>query len=365
MSPTQGRPREDWDVVVIGAGPAGSSTALQVAEAGYRVLVLERRRQVGFPVQCAEYVPLPLLHEVCPPDSAVAWPVESLQTYVEGRLLAENRWPGVILNRALFDRALAERAVNRGARLLTGCRVEGLENDTVFFRKEGELQSARARIIVGADGPLSIVGRSVGLRNRAFVYGLQVEAPLVSPLGHTQAHFRPEFVGGYGWVFPKGTTANVGLGVVRAAARALPRLMAGFVKELREQGVIAEGPLLGRTGGLIPCGGPPVRTVGAIHELPLLLVGDAAGQTDPITGSGIPAACSCGRIAGRAILDALAADEPHRIRDYEEQWRGLLGNGLNRALRHRDTQERDWNTGPFEALIRSTWIAFPEYYRDR
>ena len=335
-----------WDAIVIGAGPAGASAALPMARAGLSVLMIERRRRVGFPVQCAEYIPRILAGEVNAPEAAVAQRVGTLRTFIEGTLAAENEWPGVILNRVVFDRHLAERAVAAGATLWTNCAVSAVEDGAVLVGA----RRLTAGVIVGADGPLSITARSMDCAHTEFVYGLQVEAPLVAPLQHTEAHFRPEFLAGYGWMFPKGTWANVGVAVARPAAASLPRLLDAFLAGLRERGVVEPGATRARTGGLIPVGGAPARTMRGRR----VLAGDAAGQTDPITGSGIPAAIQCGQAAGEAACNDLGA--------YEEEWRGLLEHSLNRALRHRRTQCAEWNQGSFERLIRRTWIAFPEYY---
>ena len=339
-----------WDAIVVGAGPAGTAAALPMARAGLRVLIVERRRRVGFPVQCAEYIPRILAGVVDAPEAAVAQPVSSLRTFIAGALAAENQWPGVVLNRAVFDRHLADRAVAAGATLWTGCTVSSVEDGAVTVGA-GRLE---AGVIVGADGPLSITARSMECAPAEFVYGLQVEAPLAAPMPHTEAHFRPEFLAGYGWVFPKRAWANVGVAVARPAAARLPRLLDAFLATLRERGVIAPGATRSRTGGLIPVGGPPERTVRGHRAL----AGDAAGQTDPITGSGIPAAIECGRAAGEAA--ALGS-----LETYEEEWRGALGHSLRRALRHRRTQCAEWNQGNFERLIRRTWIAFPECFHAR
>ncbi len=338
-----------WDAIVIGAGPAGASAARPMARAGLRVLIVERRRRVGLPVQCAEYVPRLLAGEVDAPDAAVAQGVATLRTFIEGKLAAENAWPGVILNRAVFDRHLAERAVAAGATLWTDCAVSSVDDGAVTVGG----RRLTADLIVGADGPLSITACSMGCRQSEFVYGLQVEASLARRLDHTEAHFRPELLAGYGWVFPKGASANVGVAVGRPAARSLPRLLDAFVDELRTRGVVTPGPTRARTGGVIPIGGPPARTVRGRR----VLAGDAAGQTDPITGSGIPAAIHCGEAAGEAACGRLQA--------YEEEWRGTLQHSLDRALRHRRTQCAEWSSGSFERLVRRTWIAFPECFDAR
>jgi digeranylgeranylglycerophospholipid reductase len=336
-----------WDAIVVGAGPAGASAALPMARAGMRVLMIERRRQVGVPVQCAEYIPLALAGEVDAPESAVAQRVTTLRTFIEGRAAAENHWPGVILNRPAFDAHLAARAVAAGATLWTDCAASKGEERAVLVGA----RRLTADVIVGADGPRSTVARSIDASQTDFVCGLQVVAPLTAPVGDTEVHFRPEFVAGYGWLFPKGPWANVGVAVARAAAASLPKLLNAFLDELRLRGIVAHGATRARTGGLIPVGGPPPRT----QRGRTVLAGDAAGQTDPITGSGIPAAIACGRTAGEAALGDVGA--------YDEEWRAALGHSLDRALRHRRRQYAEWNQGSFERLIRNTWIAFPESYR--
>ena len=342
-------PAGPWDAIVIGAGPAGASAALPMARAGLRVLMIERRRQVGFPVQCAEYIPLALAGVVAAPEAAIAQPVSTLRTFIEGALAAENDWPGVILNRAAFDQHLADRAIAAGATLWTGCAVSSVEDGAVTVNA----RRLEAAVIVGADGPFSITARSMECAPAEFVYGLQVEAPLAAPMRHTEAHFRPEFLAGYAWVFPKGAWANVGVAVAGPAAARLPRLLDAFLAGLRQRGVVSPGPTRARTGGPIPVGGPPARTVRGHRAL----AGDAAGQTDAITGSGIPAAILCGQAAGEAALGSLDS--------YEEDWRGTLEHSLRRALRHRRTQSAEWNRGSFERLIRRTWIAFPECFDAR
>ena len=336
-----------WDAIVIGAGPAGASAALPMARAGLRVLIAERRRRVGFPVRCAEYIPRILAGDVGAPAAAIAQPVATMRTFIGGELAAENEWPGVILNREAFDRHLVDRAVAAGATLWTGCAASAVEEGSVTIGA----QRLQAAVIVGADGPLSLAARSMQCAPTEFVYGLQVEAPLSAPMRHTEVHFRPEFLAGYGWVFPKGAWANVGIAVARPAAARLPRLLDSFLASLRERGVVSAGPARARTGGLIPVSGPPARTVFGRR----VLAGDAAGQTDSITGSGIPTAIQCGQAAGTAALGSLES--------YEEEWRGLFEPSLRRALRHRRTQCAEWDHGDFDRLIRRTWIAFPEYFR--
>lgn len=348
--------RKKWDVIVIGAGPAGSSAAREAALGGYRTLILERRKRVGVPVQCAEFVPMAVALKA--PPSCWAQEVEGMQTYLEGRLLAENRWPGVVLHRERFDSHLAQEAIKAGACLLEAARVHRVERGEVSFRNREELVEVKAPVLIGADGPLSRTALGLGLRHKSFLYGLQVKAKLKSPLYYTQVHFQQEFLGGYGWVFPKGEWANVGLGVARSEAGRLPELLNSFLEQLVQGGVLVQGPQGPCIGGLVPVGGPHGVTVSQT----VLLAGDAAGHTDPVTGGGIANAILCGGLAGLAAREALGSARMERLWEYEQSWRDLLLPVLERALGHRKMLEENWLKEPFETLVRSHWVAFRNYF---
>jgi|YNPNPStandDraft_1061719.scaffolds.fasta_scaffold28137_2 digeranylgeranylglycerophospholipid reductase len=356
MSHEEPELQKKWDVVVIGAGPAGSSAAREAALGGCRSLLLERRKVVGEPVQCAEYLPMAVALRAS--QNSWAQKVVGMRTYVEARLVAENQWPGVVLHRERFDQELALEAVGAGVCLLKGAKVQRVGKGLVSFYNEKGLQEVEAPVLIGADGPLSGTALALGLRHKAFLYGLQVKAQLKSPMNHTEVHFWPTFRGGYGWVFPKGEWANVGLGVARSEAGRLPLLLGSFLEHLRHKGLIGS-QLQGRpTGGLVPVGGPhPVTARGSI-----LLAGDAAGHTDPITGGGIPNAILCGELAGRVASEALGSGDIRLLARYEERWRDLLMPTLERALGHRGRMEESWLKRPFEALVRSHWVAFRDYF---
>lgn len=345
-----------WDVIVVGAGPAGSSAARMAASAGARTLILERRREVGVPVQCAEYVPKGLAIRL--PRDTWAQEIAGMRTFVNGKPVCENPWPGVVLNRDLVDKALAREAQRAGAVLITRCTVLGLRGTGIKVRMDGRALELKAPVIIGADGPLSRTGASMGVRNSSFLFCLQVKARLSEPVAHTEVYFKEDFEAGYAWVFPKGDWANVGLGVRRPKAYKLRALLEGLLGELYSQGRIVEPGPKGLAGGLVPVGGPHERTVlGRV-----LLAGDAAGQTDPITGGGIANAILCGELAGTIAAEALGKGDLKRLREYEEAWRDILLKPLRRARRHREGLQEGWGRVPLEALVRAHWVAFREYF---
>src|SRR5262249_49593219 len=138
---------------------------------------------------------------------------------------------------------------------------------------------------------------------RAFVYARQLSVPLLEPHADTDIFLSRDYHGGYGWLFPKRGVANVGIGVTPEARSRLKRLL-----DALHGGLIASGRartrVLGRTGGLIPVGGPLCPHAARRGQL-LLLAGDAAGLTNPVTGAGIHAAVLSGRLAGSAAAGYL------------------------------------------------------------
>ncbi len=151
------------DVLVIGAGPAGSTAARFAARKGVKVILLERREFVGRPVRCAEYVPLPISRYVDLKSSGIlVQPVRSMQTYINGELVGEMTAPGVMIRRDKLDQKLADLAVEAGAELRTGFQAWGLTDGKVIARGIDGPITISCQVIIGADGPASQVGRWMG-----------------------------------------------------------------------------------------------------------------------------------------------------------------------------------------------------------
>jgi len=350
-----------WDVAVIGAGPAGSSAALAAAKGGARVLLVDRREQVGEPVQCAELVPAPLLLETPAGPSVVVQRTTGIVTHLPSGATERTDAPGVMLDRAAFDRALATAAQEAGAELLTATSLDGWTGDgRIRLATRGEPFTASAPVLIGADGPRSTVGQHVGLTNEVFDAAKQVEVLLEEPLDETHVFFDPLFFGGYGWLFPKGETANLGVGIDASRAEDLDRALEHLMERVNALGLVMGRSVLGRTGGVIPVGGP----LGTARAGTALLVGDAAGQTHPVTGAGIHAAVSCGEMAGRAAARYTRSADETDLARYEKEWRVLWGDVLRTASKRRAELLRVWNDD-LEAAVRRCWVVFPAYYARR
>jgi len=349
---------EQWDILVVGGGPAGASTALSAARQGAKVLLVERRQHIGLPVQCAEYIPAMLNGQLGLKGDYIVQKIEGMRTFVPGQAVKEMTAPGYIIRRELFDQTLVNAARKAGAIVRCATRVTAVNphGDVTLVPREGQAYRVRPRVIIGADGPRSTVGHWVGSVNRHLLPGVQMTLPLAAPLDYTEIYFDPRIIAGYGWLFPKGRVANVGLGMLRPekGQPSLGKVLDGFIRRLKTHGKIHGGPVA-HAAGWIPA--EPVRN--AVHGN-VVLVGDAAGHTHSITGAGIFTAVTCGELAGTHAAAAAAANGMGILRAYDREWQDLLGDTLTRARCRRQRMETDWNS--FDTIVKRCWVAFREYY---
>ncbi len=348
------------DILVVGLGPAGSRAAAAAALAGRSVLAVDRRRAAGHPVQCAEFVPAMIGQELPALDPVIRQRIRAMATFVEDRPPdIRDNFPGHMIDRAAFDRSLVAAARQAGADCRFGAQIEDIAPDGTAWLADGA--EIRPRLIVGADGPRSAVGRAAGRVTAELVETRQVTVPLKRPHEATDIFLSAEIPGGYGWLFPKGELANLGVGVVPAARARLKPLLEDLHRRLVEEGRLG-AEILGHTGGAIPVGGlldPQAR----LGEVPVLLAGDAAGLTNPVTGAGIAAAVVSGGLAGRAAADWLDG-AAEALDDYAEEIEELFKSALDRAVARRRELLRCYERGPGPdaAALRRGWIAYPEYW---
>jgi len=345
------------DILVVGAGPAGSSAAAAAAENGAHVLAVERKGIIGSPVRCAEYIPRQLLGELEGDRDFVVQATRGMRTILPTGRVKETLAPGIMIDRQRFDQALAQKAVSSGAELRTSTRVIGRKKGIVFLKgPEKRIQKVKPRIIIGADGPFSLVGKWMGLRNRHLIPALQVKAKLTRPTEWTHVYFDRDIFGGYGWLFPKGNEANVGLGICQGSvwSQPLKTTLEGFVHRLEKDGLIT-GDCREMTAGWIPA--EPVRNVSRDS---MLLAGDAAGQTHPITGAGIANAILCGKMAGTWAARAVLADDIGLLKEYDKEWQDDLGEQFQKGFQKRQELETKWDR--LVEILPSCWVGFREYY---
>jgi digeranylgeranylglycerophospholipid reductase len=337
----------DYDVVVVGAGPAGSMTAKWAAKGGARVLMIEKRQEIGSPVRCGEGISRSWLDSV-----GIKLDPKSVAREVKGaKIVAPNGTQfylsekmagnevGIVLDRVFFDKLLAHDAAKAGADLVlktsavkllkSGNKVTGVK-----VKSFGETKDIKCGCVVGADGYESQVGRWAGINTNlaprdittCFQYRL------------TNIDYDPdycEFVlgskapGGYIWIFPKNEdTANVGIGMQLTKLKDPADVKKHLDRFVLGDPRLKKGRPLELVSGAVSICAPIDRTVGD----GVLLVGDAARQIDPITGGGISNSCKAGKVAGEVL--AKAAKEKNftaqSLQRYEKGWRSLLENNLYR-----------------------------------
>ncbi|MBZ4022675.1 hypothetical protein CKO11_09410 [Rhodobacter sp. TJ_12] len=349
------------DVLIVGLGPAGASAAALAAQAGARVLAVDKRATPGQPVQCAEFVPAALAAQTGAVRAAAVQEIAAMETYLTDDPLRSADFRGVMIDRAHFDAALVDQARAAGAEIAFGLAVTGFDAAGAVHLADG--RRITPRVVIGADGPHSRIGRAVGLVNRDLCEARQITVPLRVAHDATDIFLAPEIVGGYGWLFPRGDHANLGVGVAHVARDSLKPLLEQLHDELMAEGRVgAQASRL--TGGTIPVGGlvGPVARRGAAS---VLLAGDAAGLTHPITGAGIATAVLSGRMAGEAGAQ-IAAGQAQAAEDYAEDIEDLFGPSLTLAVRRRAELMAHYAAGrrPDLAALRRAWIAWPEYRTD-
>ena len=345
-----------YDVVVIGLGPAGASAATECARRGLRVMAVDRRRAAGVPVQCAEFVPALITSEPGALAASVRQPIRAMITTIEqGVPRSNDDFSGHIIDRAAFDAELVATATRAGACCNFGAAVRSILRTGHVLLGDG--RQLAAPVIIGADGPRSLAGRRIGQVNRERLETRQVTVPLLARHLATDIFLSADIPGGYGWLFPKGEVAHVGAGVDPAHKASLKRIVSKIHVALVEDGRVGAN-VLALTGGAIPAGGllNPWGTAGGSL---VLLAGDAAGLTNPVTGAGIAAAVASGTLAGAAAAAWIAGDRGAG-NAYEDELRELFQPALDRALARR--RERASRAQPDAAVMRRGWIAYPEYW---
>jgi len=353
---------EVYDIVIIGAGPAGSSAARAAVQRGTKVLLIDRKQRVGFPVQCAEFVPQWISRYAHFSSKCILQTIDLMVTHLPDGTSYEMRSPGYMLDRSLFDKELVASAILSGAKISIETRALGLSPEGLVVEQGSKKGVIQSKVLIGADGVHSSIARYVGQPPVKTIVALQYEVIMPEPQNHADVFFHKDYEGGYAWFFPKEKTANVGVGVIPQKTTLLFELLNHFLEHLVESKELSDIEIVSKTGGSIPCDKPRKTVLENI-----LLVGDAAAHAHPITGAGILNAVMGGEIAGRIAAEAVERGDLRYLENYEIEWQEAFGNSLLYGAVKRKILEKNWNNSEvsFEGLIRKTWVGFKEYYQDR
>jgi digeranylgeranylglycerophospholipid reductase len=341
--------KDRYDVLVIGAGPAGSIAARTAAEKGLDVLLIEKRQEIGDPVRCAEGVSKEYLKKHVEIDKR--WICADLKashiyapdgTRIEMAEEISGGEVGYVLERKVFDRALAEHAAKAGAEVRVKTRATGLIIEDDFVKGArlmhlGKEYDVRAKIVIGADGIESKVGRWAGIDTslkpsdietctQYLVTGVNIDQD------HCDFYVGNEIApGGYLWIFPKGEgKANIGIGLLGSRTGKFKPRPVDYLNRFLEK-KFPDARIIEMVFGGVPVSGSIEKT----SANGLMLIGDAARQADPITGGGILNAMDAGKLAGEAAYAAISAGDVslQKLEEgYEKRWRETIGHEIDMSL---------------------------------
>ncbi|MEQ1666847.1 MAG: NAD(P)/FAD-dependent oxidoreductase [Sulfuriferula sp.] len=348
------------DVLIIGLGPAGAAAALAAAQGGLSVIAVDRRHEIGMPVQCAEFIPLPM-GKYAKADGVLYQHIKGMKSFLPSGAVAETEFPGLMINRAAFDQAIARQAQDSGADLWLNSRLVSLD----AAQQQAKISTAAGdidiqyRLLIAADGPHSPVAAALDLPEMEVVTTRQYTVPLKREYVDTDIWLSADYPGGYAWLFPKGEWANLGLGLDKRFTADMKKPLDELHRQLVAQGLVGE-EITYRTGGAIPVGG--LREQLVIGNI--MFTGDAAGLTHPITGAGIAAAVISGERAGQAAVANLVNHDADALADFEEDVRDQFEVAVSRAVARRKWLDQHWLTEAAQTddLHRKSWIAFPDYF---
>ena len=334
-----------YDAVIVGSGPAGSVTARFAAEHGVKVLMVERRAEIGAPVLCGEGISQKVdAYNVLEGKRWIATTMQGARIFSPNgtkiTLAAEfaGNETGYVVYRDIFDQELAHGAIKKGAEIMMNTRAVNLlkKNDKItgiLAQHFDETIEIEADVVVGADGVESRVGKWAGIQTTLKPYDLETCVQYTLSNVDGESPYCDFFLGskvapgGYVWVFPKGKDiANVGIGVLGnlsesgKAAAFLDKFIAAHPELKKGQ------PLRVLTGA-----DPVAEPIQSVKDN-LLLVGDAARQVDPITGGGLMHAIEAGKYAGETIAQAVKEQrfDSKMLMTYEQKWKDAFGKKLHR-----------------------------------
>ncbi len=349
--------RLSYDVIVIGAGPAGGLSAGILAKKGYSVLIIEKRKVVGVPVQCAEAVSQKSFTEnlIKPTNAWIKLKVKGSKFMVPSGDHFYVTLPGYSIDRSKFDQWLMKGAVENGAKLKINTRAFGLhkraKNWLIKTKSNGKISTFEGKLVIAADGASSNVAIELGLiRRREFqkAVGFKFKAKDVNyPERERLSFYLGARFKGYGWVFPRGDEWNIGVGGYGNSNEILKR----FLKFLKLD--------------------PTKRTVASSGIVPyryefetrvkdgMMVIGDAAGLANPIFEGGIHAALTSARYAAEAAINALETENINVLQEYER--RILDEQNINPIMYKCSAYIRKWTDEDWNFL---GWILNGKEYSD-
>lgn len=329
--------QNNYDVIVVGAGPAGLSSAKSCAENGMRTLLIEEHAVIGSPVQCGEGFSRFILEELNLPDNFIRGEeINTIELYSPNLKKCVVRWrgnksPGLIIERKEFEKKLAVEIANRGVDVFVKTPCIGVIKENNFVRgikvlHFGEEKEIRAKVVIGCDGPNSLIAKWSGIdvyRDlEKFDSCVQFQMANINfPRNKIEVYFGNVAPRGFIWIFSKGEKfANVGIGIKPGEKSALQYLMEFVEGDVR----LKNGSIIEINAGIVPLGGVVKKFVGN----GVILVGDAARMVNPAGGGGMRFIYPAGIWAGNVVSECIKKGDvsENALSEFEKIWNKNFGS---------------------------------------
>ena len=309
----------NYEVIVVGAGPAGSAAARECAQAGLSTLCLEEHGTIGYPVQCAGLLSIAAFAECrVPSERSVLNKVSGARVFsgAGNELLIDAKTTrAVVVDRGTLDREMAEDAANAGAKFQLKTAVYDVQGNTVFTRGVNGHEQIGFDILIAADGPRSSIARLYGMeRARTYLAGIQADMPGICDPRYVQIYpdASPDF---FGWSIPTGP------GRIRVGLCGRSQVMDRFA---------AFSKKFGTSTSQVVTGTLPLGVMKQTYKNHTLFVGDAAGFPKPTSGGGIYTGIRSARHAAAVATQACEQGmyDDTILAGYERRWKDDFGREL-------------------------------------
>lgn len=324
----------NYDIVVVGGGPAGAMASKTAAAKGLKTLLIEKRSSIGDPVRCGEGLSYNVCEEFGIRPQEYFNKTDFFDLISPGGKVIRLKTPCYIIDRKLFDRHLVTEAEDNGAEVWLKARAVSLEKRGAAFNinieKDKKLIQVHPKVIIAADGVESTIARmagvpivlkpeEIGSSAAAVIEGVNIEKNVMVE------SFLKDVPLGYFWIFPKSeNTANIGVGwIIKNGIKSKPvDLLHSFLKNVES---LKGGSIKYYTSG----GVPATLRIDNLTYRNILFTGDAAHLSNPVGGDGVPQAMLSGRLAAEVSAESIFQDNPVILGKYGLKWEKAAPGGIN------------------------------------
>lgn len=307
-------------VAIVGAGPAGLTAGIKLAEEGIETIIFEEHKEIGYPLQCGEGVSNAVFETFKIPKTKeiVKKEVRKTVLYFPNSTAIYGDIKAYMISRPKFDQYLAKTFEEKGGTIFRNTKVmearKEKEGIKLIAKKDGrqKKEEIKCKYAIFAEGARARVARTMGYKEPApyvYAYEVKVEGTWTETLDF---YFDAEkYPTGYAWVFPREEETNVGVVTTKKDTK---KRLENFMKEIK-----IKGEIKGKVAGIIPMKGPAKK----IYDERTMVVGDAGGMVNPIFYGGIRIGMTSGKTAAETIVEVIKEEKTKReevkLKKYEEK----------------------------------------------